>query len=970
MSGLSNLTAKVKDFLAGVESELKKKSQTVSLAENTSKLGNQSFNDLTTLSRTLSTNHANQKNNPHNVTPQQVGSYSTEDFDNIIANYITSGIVPISRYGDLTYSAPGVTGNFEGATTVKIPDTGDVNYNLREAFTFYLEDDGTLMFLRNGTDGSSEGVYYAYVQNAATGVVGKRVVITTRRYRPTFVPVGEYVKYLYQGGNGVVAGMVEKSSDKTKRPFIALMNGTLNDVVHRCTWLGPEWDAILNRSECIVAKDRVLILYNEYAHQNGVNNAPIQFSVYEIPLTNFDNLTVSVPTKLTFGECTGFLGYKSTSGEVRLSQVTQTNNLGVSALVHHKRPDAPLYNGFVHIGGSGRIMTCSAFNPTGDKLRVLVHQLARYTNPSNQFTTIALTYSFVIDLTTMTAALDEGMTPLVLENNAAQTALVVSGGIVGTTSSINLFGVQPHDISIRLALVGEGVLVSSWVRYLIQGSDRITSHRWDNVDNNFELLKAPHATKPPSVADFIDLPTNYGSAIGDSMDGFRLMPGNNAILLTRNNTSTEARVRVRLAPAGQPINPNYTYSSLTYANGLAGLKPTTERITLDNTYPNRLFSEHICVINGENYSSYGSVLKNISGFTSSPVRFNEDLSTVGTVSATMEQLNNLVNQCLVAAGLSTTEFLGTPLVELIIPQEPDAPVYANLMIVTKAWRRYFMMVLVDVGSSRQGVLEKVEYSATIALTDQGVVVGIGSPGNSLSLKNGSHTLYRVAEGYMVVGNSNLFYNNNSNTSVKYKFFYNTTTKATSHHGVYLSNIGIFSTRFIGLPGRGVGDITSEDIHTKIMFRPHAKTLGEFATWTPKESSSHFVLVAQEVAQGWIVYFSEDTPVIINGSSGVVPQTTIDLTTIKANPANTEFFVYVVDDNGSFSYRILPTYVPEDYNTLLIGTITTDNSRIVSMGVDKITKFSGKTLSATPRGQSIPVTGGLPSQAATLVDGWF
>ena len=63
----------------------------------------------------------------------------------------------------------------------------------------------------------------------------------------------------------------------------------------------------------------------------------------------------------------------------------------------------------------------------------------------------------------------------------------------------------------------------------------------------------------------------------------------------------------------------------------------------------------------------------------------------------------------------------------------------------------------------------------------------------------------------------------------------------------------------------------------------------------------------------------------------MPIQNIDLTTVKANPANTTFNVYVIMQEGIAQYLITEQVIAESgtsaYNTLWIGTVTTNSIQI-------------------------------------------
>lgn len=121
---------------------------------------------------------------------------------------------------------------------------------------------------------------------------------------------------------------------------------------------------------------------------------------------------------------------------------------------------------------------------------------------------------------------------------------------------------------------------------------------------------------------------------------------------------------------------------------------------------------------------------------------------------------------------------------------------------------------------------------------------------------------------------------------------------------------------------------------------------------------------------WIVKFNEATPLLLNGAYAVLQPTMINLTTIKSNPADTTFYIYVSIVSAAGIYTVLSTKVAETTGNMLIGTVRTNGSGITDINITKFTKFGGYRLSNIPSGQSIPSTSGLPSREAHLDPGWF
>ena len=110
-----------------------------------------------------------------------------------------------------------------------------------------------------------------------------------------------------------------------------------------------------------------------------------------------------------------------------------------------------------------------------------------------------------------------------------------------------------------------------------------------------------------------------------------------------------------------------------------------------------------------------------------------------------------------------------------------------------------------------------------------------------------------------------------------------------------------------------------------------------------------------------MYFTEQVPVILNGREGIAPITSIDLTTVKSNPANSTFYVYVVENNGAMAYRITATEETPTINKMYVGTIVTSGNAINNIQLKKRSRIGIYQVSDTRSGTSIPVSTGMPFQ---------
>jgi hypothetical protein len=971
------------EYFGLVQTKLKEKAPVVAHAANSLKLGTSTLAQLVASASGYSAAHIARRDNPHAVTPAQVGSYDNTEFNDLMARRVTSGIIPISRYGTLSYLPAGVSGSFDGATTVKTTATG--GFNNTEQFSMQLEDNGTLSYLRNGTDGSMMGVYYGYVAGAAQSFVSPtKITSTSKRYEPPFAPAGQSVAYLMQGGQEALAGRFQDALGVMKGCFIALTNGTLDALVHTAVMLDASWATILDRAEVVRGKDAIFIIFDRYAVSDIARvGEPLDLELYTFPISAMDGVTTVTPTKVTIGQCTGFMGATYNTGNIRMAALAESASRDVPALVQHingyldttSGPTGPggFWNGNRSTWANGRTLSLSAFNTDYTKLRIMVSSNPRYAKAVGSLASTKLAWSCVLDMATLKATLDEGLTPMVLEQHPTTVdALICSGTAQNPNNGWGLSSFVGNDLSCRSYVTDTGLIFASRITYAPTGTESIYRGKWTNYSSAFEMIKAPIADRMPELRQTLNCPLSFGSNAGDGFDGFRLLPNNTGVLTCRNNKSTVALLKVKLRPTGQPLTPDYRYNSITYPQGLDGFKPGTDRTEIDsNTYRKQLSNLIQEMDDTGLKGTYGSVLANRDGLNSRYIGLNDDFTTTGTISATVAQLDALRDAIIVAAGSNVSAFIHPPTIEVIIPQNPLMPVFAVVSGSIVGKERWGIVARVTV-SARSGAIASLTYAAILGQFSQ-AVAGTALPMNVFttdSFRQGTYTIYELENEFMVmVVPMSVFTLGGGSVYFCYRFVVNKADGVVSTFGAGTSSAGLVGGRWGGFPGRGVGTFQTYDYTSKLVFRTMARTKAEFIRGTTLPDDQALVILSQQVAQGWVVYFTEDTPVIINGVAGTLSPTNIDLTTVQANPANSTFYVYVNMVNGVASYVIHNQYMAETDTFMYLGTVKTNDSGISVIDVTKVTKFAGFRLSTVPAGSSIPVTAGLPSREAHLDPTW-
>jgi len=119
----------------------------------------------------------------------------------------------------------------------------------------------------------------------------------------------------------------------------------------------------------------------------------------------------------------------------------------------------------------------------------------------------------------------------------------------------------------------------------------------------------------------------------------------------------------------------------------------------------------------------------------------------------------------------------------------------------------------------------------------------------------------------------------------------------------------------------------------------------------------------------MVYFTDPTPVVMNGQYAQLAPTSFDLSAIQANPANTTFYVYVNWSGASPTYQITTTEQNESATVMYIGKIVTGSTQITSMQIDKVSRLGNYRVSQAPVGSAFPASSGNPTDTVQLAAGW-
>lgn len=861
-----------------------------------------------------------------------IDAYSREELLNVVS------LLPLSHYGTHTYLPAGVSGFFNGAAE-------NISYRKEKLL---LEDDGTLVLLRTGTNGSVEGVYYSYLSNALVVEDMNLTVNTNKQYQPGYFGSDRYAVSLIGSDEKLVVGTYKTYSNTGTGIFISVTNGTLNDTQHNGILIpGTSLSTIVPQGILqfvLMANDGSLYFFSTDTDNNKfevvVVNATIDIGAGTISATRLTNWTTK-----TF--------YNTTvSAQNNLIIQQKTESTLASDKPYVLRPNTLL--------GYGTYLTSVdlyvAQEPGTNNFRLRVNGDAWGATGSYD-TRPQHSFSYTFNTSTRQCTLDAGndigsfSAPLVITDTGTQ--LISTGNVINSDDFYNHNGYRNIYSSYYYSNTGRAFCVSS--PNLAESLTMQSAVYPIQSTYNLQNVRAVHGL------DFkagIVRPT-FGSAVGSYINGVEILPNNSTKQYSRSSDTGFLRPSYSVHKA----TPDFTFSSLTRGT-ILGYEPTVERNFVGDVISNRAL---ISSVSGNNVVTNGGIFMCNIRYTQ-PLSYDKNMLTTGTISITPSVLDSLRDSEF-AKVISTWNLSGPNGREFIlyVPQQTDIPAFAMLSAVNNNNQNYIKIIEVNV-NTRTGNITSATWSRDVYEGLHGTnyrtnaAGGVGSSAFGLSI-------YDMGTTYFIGGSNPLTLPTIGNTNTQQ--FRSIVTKATKQFSSFIIT-GEHPSYDQGvqpaaLPGIGFGLLYGIDQNNKMVFSKIGTTMADYNNWTT--TGDPINVVSQDVAQGFIVYFTENTPVMLSGKSFTLPITNIDLTTIKPNPANSTFQVYVKMDQGLVKYHITPDVISETgttaYNLFWIGSITTNALQITDINIQKRSRLDIYGASLEAAGSSFPVSYGLPSGNGTI-----
>jgi hypothetical protein len=947
-------------FGPAFQTALAAKAQEAENADNASELQNQTPTQVnTSMNAALVAHEADDGVEHFNAASLAAAGILTQTQVNAaMAGIIPNAALPFSRFGTLSYLPAGVSGSFEGAT---------MNFESRR-YPGIVENDGTYVFLRNGTTGTVMGVYYAYVLGAVSATTLPTPIRTNFRYQPAYFPAGTKARYVFKSDGACILGRLQSTAGVLGDYFISITNGTFDATKHVGAIIpAANFPALADASvnvEAIVGGGYVYLIVSPSCQSIST---PVEFEIYTIPLSsvqtaNGGNVT---PTQVKNWVTTGFGGNGYAATGIRVANMYMSTNASDQPMVTY--PTTPTSGFALFVDNDGDVNTDSAIDPVSGNLRIRVTGLSWGIAPATGVgTTPAVAFWINVNPATKQGGLEGPATAVGnVTYNSSTGGFTYNGAMFPANAAAYLPGVYQG-----------GELTSTWTSsgfwFGIRDSDPpdYGANVYRAATN--ALYANRYAALAPSAGVNGNITTGfvpaYGTALGGRMTGTWPLPGG---YMMASSYGPKANGTFEWGPVLiQPGASGYTYTSQ-YNGTLTGFSPSVLRTRVSDM--------------GLSVDTYSSLMSEIAAsgtVTTSGGRFMDGYNTTGPLSVTVSNnvlvgsgAINVANSVLLALKSAALTAVGASNVfasnvEVFIPQNTNIPPFGFLVWTDTSKNLWVSLLELSITSgSRTGTINSFGIVTVQGAQQMDTGTVIQPLTDAILWTAGACTIYEGSDAYFIGFMSRIFLvipGTGASHTVRFAMPKSTNRPNWSTVSTTVTGGNYSTPYFTGYPGIGFGETdqyqTNSDNYTKIILNAKCTTLAQYTAWTTLSST---VLTSQDVAQGWIVYFTDIEPLILNGQFLQLQPTSINLTSIQANPANTTFYVYVTTNAGVAQYVISATPQAETVNNMFIGTIVTGASAISTINMQKVSRIDKYRLSTTSQGSAISVSPGNPGTAGDL-----
>lgn len=880
------------------------------------------------------------------VTSSQTGNidiplYSREYIDKMIAMF------PITRVGSMDYLPLNINGSFEGSTTMD---------NL--IMPNIVEADGTFVYLRPGTNGSTEGWYYSFIKDIRTSET-LDVISTNSKYKPGTITskISSFV-----GCKGSEALMMKANNGSNDTYIIGLTNGTFDYVAHQYIEVNASVFGNTNPQYIHLVGSKVYIWCLDFID----DLQPVTISLYTINAADIRN---GVSTSLA--KVTGFTGRNiyndvlGSSPNIQLSQTLQSTNI-------NQKPLFLIGNGVSFVSSflnASNAYIIAQQNSDLSKIRVALYTGFRTIAPSIPSISISMGISFEVNLSNLSFTHDFPLgNPInvyvsngsLIENNPFQVnTLNISGAIDSTQGKYA-----------NIYQTADGLTVSTIARYVSGPEHTICKSNVVNYTNPYDSWNLKNRTMNNKKQKYI-LPF-FGSALGENLIHPRICSTDKIIMACSSTKNGITYGYDSLSYTKFTGTPNYVYNSVIGANKV-GFAPNIDRDVLDNS--NMAFTNPISIVDQDgSVRMYGSsFLEGYDNKLSGGLLNTNTMTFTGSYSLSNNSvLGNIKNKMITASGFSN--IVESKIILYYVPENTYSKSFGVCIVRlatphqgSNVWR---ILCELDVSISSTVISDATILSTkNDAVTNDAFILtdyGISRQGGLTIAKYSDFTFASIYTGFAPQNNYNIIF---TTTIAKIDNSTKMITNSRILESNYLSHFeGSYGTGVIPNIGFGLfkhGTVT--DYQTKLVFRNYGTTAAQMDVLLNNLEApavSELVIASQDVPEGFIVYFTQEIPVLLSGKYFKLSPRVINLQDLYTNVQNKTFYVYVGLVDGAPTYQISDSLLTEELYRTYIGSITTDSSSITNIVSEKVTRFLKYRTSTTKRGSAIPTSTGVPSSTGT------
>jgi len=925
--------------------------------------------------REISTSHIANRSNVHVVTPEQVNTYSKEELDTMLGGRIPSGVLPISRYGSLNFLPVGVSGSYEGA----IQPTDNLHLALN------IEDDGTLVMLRPGTDGGTRGIYYSYVLDPLNQAVPLAIRATSRRYMPSFLTSAGWAPImLFRSTRDVIFGLASKPSGEIA-VFLAMAGGTLDDAAHigslvPLAQIPAEWHEggtyNCSRVDMVYHGGRIYFLT-----PRGNNNTGMSITVYSVAESQVRAGNVSEIRAETGWEVTDLYGVTRTGQEVlQMTQQGTSSNLSTLPFIHWQTPDGSsmsitlirshntragihgtMEDGVYHANfeqqmqfnwtppgqaarGTWNVWVWGVKVDFVNKKASAIEQLGTVNPPTAPMTVTVngpdITYTGKLAARSRSGVSDRGTDYLFVYDRQANGTRVPSY----LMSQMNWWGAYSHQL----------------VRRKYAGSTKVS-----------QILDLGLDT-PVTYSSSVSFAPQFGGAFGRRF-GAPIFVGNGKVMVHCEGNSAAGRWQEHMAYGDVGFETTFTYQSLDFGT-LPGSIPRAYRQELgevrvglseltymimneckisDKSY---MVTDQVSFIHGQRTLLYRGI--------ASDLTYTHTLAITPAYFDTLRAALKAKITAAFSADFTSNEADFT--VEWLIPR--TGPAVMSAMYLTPGARIGVVFILAE-PNTKNGTVTGVTWDdASIIQTIFDNNVANFSMNLSTQRRAGSMSYIESDNYWFLTGHGGRHVQRSGSSGYPtWRFALNKATRKFEKVSVGISDVSNGMAKRQWFPGVGMCVArcnSGYDSFSKIVYTFEGDTEKELYDLTTR-SPDNIVLLSMLKPAQWNVSFTEPTDVILAGRKYVLEPVTVFLNDLVADPANKTFYVYVRLVAGQLVYSIQLDEVPESAANMFIGTIVTGPTSITSLNIVKVTRLGNYRPSTTAIGSAIPTSAGSPRDIVPL-----